>query len=170
MKKTICGLAALGALLCAGVLTAPEAEATGSRFKDGRSMAPKVTLLSRSFRWLWDPFRVEGNNAYAVAFITNKHQFALTLKTYCKANGKLMRALSGRHLIAPGETLKWDTRQLLREAGEDVRAIVNCRFWVDGTIDLRGQIVNRAPARMGQEGNPFTLITFNYAEFSPHNG
>ena len=170
MKRVICGVMAVVVLMCADTLTAPRADATGSRFKGGPTMMPKLTMLSRSFRWRWDPFRVRGDKAYAVAWITNNHNYSLTLKTYCKADGRLERALSGWHSIAPGETLRWDTRRLVQEAGKNMNAVVSCKFWVDGSIDLRGQIVNSIPARMGRKGNPLSLVTFNFANFGPKNG
>ena len=167
MKKLISGLVVLAALVTADTFTAPDARATGSWLPQGSDSMPKFTFLSRSFRWMWDPFRVEGADAYAVAYITNNHDYAVELKTYCKDGNRMLRSLFVVHSIAPGETFKWDTRRLVAAAKNDLKAVVTCQFWIDGKVDLRGQIVNRLPVRMGQEGTPHSLITFNYANFPP---
>lgn len=171
MRRMICGLTGAAVLLAAGAAIAPGAEATSAALvNDVRSTGPRVVLLSRSYRWQWDPFRVQGDKAYAVAWITNTHRYALTLKTYCKNKDKMLRSLSGRHLIAPGQTLKWDTRSLVRKAQKDPKAVVTCRFWIDGSVDLRGRIVNQLPVRMGSDADQYSVVTFNYANFAPSQG
>lgn len=169
MKKTLSGLLA-AAVLATAAVTAPGAQATGSRVKGNKGFAPKTTLLSRTYRWQWDPFRVEGDKAYAIAWITNKHQYALELKIYCKRNGDMLRALSGRHLIGAGQTFRWDTRRLVGKSGQDPKAVVERKFWVDGSVDMRGRIVSQIPVRMGSEAASPSMITFNYTNFPPRRG
>lgn len=165
MKRFVVCTAALAvaALTCMGPDTA---FSTGSRIH-GPQTAPSVTLLSRSYRWVWDPFRVDGHLAYAHVFITNYHEYALTLKTYCKANGKLLRPLTQRYLIKPGDTLEWDTRKIEREMGKPLKALVTCKFWVDGQVNMKGEIVNRVPVRMGKNLVGATLLTFNMPHYPP---
>lgn len=166
MRRYVHAIVITAVILCADVLTAA-ASSTGTRLPKGPGMMPQITLLTREYRWTWDPFRVEGDDAYAVAWITNKHQYALTLKAYCKDERGQLRALSGWHLIGPGETYRWDTRRLVGRASEKIRAVVTCKFWVDGRVDLRGQIVNSMPVRMGGGEMPWSLVTFNYENFGP---
>lgn len=165
MRRFCIGAAVAAACIVAAAGMDAQAD-TGSRFH-GKSSSPKVTLLSRSYRWIWDPFRVDGYLAYAHVSITNSHSYALTLQTYCRANDKLLRSLSRRYLIEPGKTLEWDTRKLVRERGEQVKAVVTCKFWVDGQVNLKGEIVNRAPLRMGLGGAGSTQLTFNMPNYPP---
>lgn len=165
MHRFLIGAAMLAAACLAGAGTDTYAD-TGSRVY-GPSSAPNVTLLSRSYRWVWDPFRVDGNLAYAHVYITNYHEYALTLKTYCKSGDKLLRPLTQRYLIKPGDTLEWDTRKLGRAGGKLLKALVTCKFWVDGRVNLKGEIVNRVPVRMGKDTVGATRLTFNMPSYPP---
>lgn len=151
----VCAGAAL-ALAAVGQTAFPDRAHAITRLS--HELGPALVIQLREHSWKVPTFQMAGQDAFAVIHVINSRKFSIYLRMKCRTGSKLIRQMSGRHLIRPHETLEMDTRRFHHPMQKGAGVDVNCIFTADGPakvlawfIDKRNQGISQ---RRMKQHNP----------------